>query len=208
MNKPFSYDSPVWQLLGRVGDAFILTILFVLTSVPIFTLGASLTTVYYVALKLAENMDEPLIPMYFKAFKKLFKESLIVSLPVVFAGELMAFIGLYLLKVRPKGAEVIIGIYLIVALLYAFFVNYFFPVLARCATDFAGYYRNAFYLSVKYFSWSILLLVIPVCIYAVGIFVFWPLLLFSQGAALIQCIIIKQIFKQLGWSRNEDEEQA
>ena len=46
----FNYDNPVWRYIGKFGDLIILNILWIICSIPIFTIGASTTAVYYVTL--------------------------------------------------------------------------------------------------------------------------------------------------------------
>ncbi len=53
----FNYDNPVWRFIGKLGDLMILNILWVICSIPIFTMGASTTAVYYVTMKLVRGDD-------------------------------------------------------------------------------------------------------------------------------------------------------
>ena len=57
----FNYDNPVWRFIGKFGDLIILNVLWFVCSIPIFTIGASTTAVYYVTLKLARNDDDPVL---------------------------------------------------------------------------------------------------------------------------------------------------
>ena len=50
-------DNGFFRTLGKLADLMILNILFIVCSIPIFTIGASLTAMYYVTLKMAENED-------------------------------------------------------------------------------------------------------------------------------------------------------
>ena len=47
-------DNGFFRTLGKLADLMILNILFIVCSIPIFTIGASLTAMYYVTLKMAE----------------------------------------------------------------------------------------------------------------------------------------------------------
>ena len=42
----FNYDNPVWRCVGKLGDLILLNILWIICSIPIFTIGASTTAVY------------------------------------------------------------------------------------------------------------------------------------------------------------------
>ena len=46
-----NYDNIFIRMLSRVGDAMLLSILFVLSCVPIITIGAAFTSLYYTAMK-------------------------------------------------------------------------------------------------------------------------------------------------------------
>ena len=53
----FNYDNPVWRFIGKFGDLIVLNILWIITSIPIVTIGASTTAMYYVTLKLVRDED-------------------------------------------------------------------------------------------------------------------------------------------------------
>lgn len=55
----FNYDNPVWRFIGKLGDLILLNILWIVCSIPVFTIGASTTAVYYVTLKLARDEGIP-----------------------------------------------------------------------------------------------------------------------------------------------------
>lgn len=52
MGGLFDYDSKLFQLLLRVSDVVALSLLWLLCSLPILTLGASTSALYYTAMKL------------------------------------------------------------------------------------------------------------------------------------------------------------
>lgn len=35
----FNYDNPVWRFIGKLGDLIILNVLWIVCSIPIFTIG-------------------------------------------------------------------------------------------------------------------------------------------------------------------------
>lgn len=82
----FNYDNPVWRFIGKFGDLIILNVLWFVCSIPIFTIGASTTAVYYVTLKLARNDDGYTIRSFFKSFKENFKQATIIWLIMLAVG--------------------------------------------------------------------------------------------------------------------------
>lgn len=199
MSKFFSYDSLVWRFMGRIADSFILTLLFILTSLPIFTIGTSFTTVYYITLKMADNTEGHIILMYFKFFKKIFAESTKYSLLMILIGAFLAGDILICLHFKNASTTFFMASFFFIGIVYLMLMTYFFPVMARMDGTLIDYMKISFFMSIKYFSWTILLLVIPLCIIVVGLFIFWPLLFFSIGMiAYLQSLIFHQIFKKQG----------
>ena len=82
----FNYDNPVWRFIGKLGDLMILNILWVICSIPIFTMGASTTAVYYVTMKLVRGDDGYTLRNYFKSFKENFKQATVIWLLMLYPG--------------------------------------------------------------------------------------------------------------------------
>ncbi|MEI3476887.1 MAG: DUF624 domain-containing protein [Coprococcus comes] len=112
-------DNKIMNLFSRIVDLLLLNFLFVITSLPVLTLGASLTALFSVSLKLVRNEESYVSRDYFRAFKK-------ISQPFALAGNLMISFqqaGNFYLVLRMISFlfMIFIGIYFL----------YFFPVLAR-----------------------------------------------------------------------------
>ena len=57
MGKLFNIDSPVMRFLGKVADLMILNLVTLLCCIPVVTIGASLTAMHYVLLKMVRNEE-------------------------------------------------------------------------------------------------------------------------------------------------------
>lgn len=75
MNKLFNLDNPVMQFLSAMADLIILNLLTLLCCLPIFTIGASLSAMHYVLLKMARKEESYIVKPFFKAFKDNFKQA-------------------------------------------------------------------------------------------------------------------------------------
>jgi uncharacterized membrane protein YesL len=200
MGKVFSYESPVWKFMGRLLDFFVLTVLWAVTSLPIVTMGTATTTVYYITLKMTKNQDGYIFFTYFKTFKKLFLETLKAWLLALIVGAVLGGDIYICLNISSPIASMLLAALFVVALVYIMTLMYLFPVMARLDNTVMGYIKASFYLAVKNFGWSLLLLVVPVCYILIGVFKFWPLLVISVGLiAYLQSLIYNQIFKVQGW---------
>ena len=68
----FNYDNPIWRFIGKFWDLLIIHILWVICCIPIVTVGAATTAMYYVTLRLVRDDDGYTIRSFFKSFKKNF----------------------------------------------------------------------------------------------------------------------------------------
>lgn len=89
MHNLFSMNSPLMRFLGKVGDLMILNLLFLVTSVPLVTVGASLTAMNYVALKMVRGEDGSVARDYFRSFRRNFLQATAIWLLLVLFGFLL-----------------------------------------------------------------------------------------------------------------------
>lgn len=74
----FCRDSPLWRALTKVVDLIWLNILFVICCIPVFTVGAALSAMYSVTLKMCVNEEGAISQDFFKAFRENFKQATIL----------------------------------------------------------------------------------------------------------------------------------
>jgi len=70
MSNLFSYENPIMQVLMKIGDLIILNVLFLVCSLPIFTIGAAWSGLY-TAMKVMRDPedDSSLVSAFFRGFK-------------------------------------------------------------------------------------------------------------------------------------------
>lgn len=102
-----------------------------MTSLPLVTIGASTTTVYYIALKMADNQEEYLTRMYFKNFVRFFRESTVVWLMALAAGAVLTGDFYICVRIKSPAAAMLMSAFAVIALVYLMTVLYLFPVMAR-----------------------------------------------------------------------------
>ena len=167
MGSIFSYDSPLMTFLTKVADLIIVNILAFICCIPIFTIGASMTALYYVVLKIVRNEECYITKHFFKSFKENFKQATIIWLIMLFFIVVividlivMWFSGI----VFPDWLKIGIAIVLLLLLIA---VVHVFPILARFENTVKGTYRNSFFMGFLAFPRSVAMLacwVIPALI--------------------------------------------
>ena len=61
MDRLFNMDNKFFTVMGRVADLIMLNVVFLICCLPIVTIGASLTALHYVTLKMARNEESSII---------------------------------------------------------------------------------------------------------------------------------------------------
>lgn len=89
-------DKPLFAVLTKLTYSAYLNILWLVCSLPIVTIGASTTALFYVTLKMAEDRDDGLTRMFFKAFRENFKPATKLWLILLAVGSFLAVDGFVL----------------------------------------------------------------------------------------------------------------
>lgn len=207
MAKLFSYDNPVWRFMGRVADVFFLTVFWAVCSLPVITIGASTTALYYVSLKMVKNREGYIGRSFFKAFKDNFMQSTAVWMIMLFIGIFLSADLYFFYHLESRMAVFAFWLFLIFTVLFLFIAVLVFPLEARLDTKTGNLFFMAFMVSMKNFSWVMLMLVTMVCVLAFSIFVFWPILLVAAGtiAYIHSLILVWIVFPKYGWNGDEGE---
>ena len=178
-------DNPVWKYLGRVWDAIWLTLLWIVFSLPIVTIGASTTALLYVAQKIVKDEEGTVIKQFWEAFKSNFKQATIIWLILAAAGVILGVNLWFYYQVNTSFAKMFMVVLIIFTYVYLMVAHYIFAVLARFDNSVKNLFALAFLLAMKNFGWTLLMITVTVCILAIGIFVFAGLLIAGAGAAAL-----------------------
>ena len=212
----FNYDNPVWRFIGKFGDLIILNILWIVCSLPIFTIGASTTAVYYVTLKLARDDDGYTIRSFFKSFKQNFKQATIIWMILLAAGIILG-IDVYVFTRLFTGGEsfrtVMLTVFIAMALIYAAIFTYIFPLQARFFNTVRRTFFNAFFMSLRHLFRTIGILAINGALIAAGFVLMIPpvmmiLMLFGFPLiAFINSYILSPVFQRYTPEEKRDGEE-
>lgn len=193
----FSYDSILSRFLYLVADIVTLHFLWLLCSLPVFTIGASTTALYYSAMKRIRTDEGYVSKNFFKAFKANFRQSTIIWL-------IMAAIGIILyvdLRIGMAAPGLLGRIMLISCsvLLIPFFLIllYIFPVQAKFDNPIRDNFKNAILMSLHNIHYSLLMAAIIAIFVFLGLF-YQPFIgvMLVCGAGLLG-YLLSNIFVQI-----------
>ncbi len=200
MSGFFSYDSKFTQVMNKLVDVVVLSFLWLLFSLPVFTIGASTTALFTTVRQVLREEKGYIIKNYWQAFKLNFKQAtgiwlILLALLIVFIADRWILIHFFLMQGSKIGSLHIVFFFMILyELLWAVYI---FAYISRFELDWKHIMKNAAILSIINLPWSALMIGMMVggglLIYYVSpAFVF----LFPALFGWIFTIILEKIFRK------------
>ena len=211
MHNLFHYENPFIQFLVRVGDLMILNLLFILCSLPVVTLGASLTALHRVTQNMLFEQEEPLLKAFFRAFRQNFKQSTLAWLvELVVIVSLVCDVLLVMAYFNGGLAKAMYILVAVLAILVAGVFSYLMPLIARYENGMRQQVNNAVVLAIIKLPKTLLLMLLnllPVILLLISVPVFVQTLIFWViiGFAFVSFLtssILKPVFQQLEKGNN------
>ncbi len=159
MGKLFNIDSPVMRFLGKVADLMILNLVTLVCCIPIVTIGASLTAMHYVLLKMVRDRECYIVRSFFKSFKANFKQATVIWLIILLVLVIFAA-DLRIINASADFPQVLkIMLYALLMVTYMV-VCYVFPVLSRFDNTVVKTLKNALFMAILSFPKTVLMMVV------------------------------------------------
>lgn len=200
-------DAPVMRFFARLFDLALLQILFLLTSIPLITIGAGLTAMFSVCRKLYQDSVVSLTRTYFEDFKSGFRQSTVAWLVFLACGGLLVLDILYYKGQSEEFLTLpLLVAYVLLALLLAEFI-YVFPLMAWFDNRLSAHFKNAPMLALYHILPTVLLgaLYWLVSKIFLGLLPVTILLGISGSAYLATCMLSK-VFERHGALPDTPEE--
>lgn len=149
----FDANNRVFRYFNRIFDMIVLNVLFVITCIPVITIGPALTALYYVSVNTWARGDGYIFQMYLKSFKENFKQAIILWIGMAAAGAVVIFNFSFWLNnafaVMGKGmGSVAIAFSAILLFLYAVIFTYVWVLLAKFENTVWHTVKNALFIGI------------------------------------------------------------
>lgn len=155
-------DNGFFRAMGRLADLMLLNIIFIIFSLPIFTIGASTTALYYVTLHMAANEEGYVFRSFLKSFRQNFKQATIIWLIMLFAGCILGLDMYILNRANTSLSTVMLVMISATSILYLMVLIYVFPLLSRFENKVSTTLRNAFIMAIADFPRTLVMMVIVI----------------------------------------------
>ena len=206
----FKYDSPFVQTCNKIVDCICLSILWLVTSLPIVTVGASTTALYY-AVNTGIRCDKGGIwRAYWRSFRTNFKQATVLWLLLLvvyglLGGSCYSAYTLCLNGALPK--EMFFFLLIVLGLVMAW-ANMLFPYLAKFRNSTKMILKNCFGIGLLNLHIALLQPVFFVLV-IVGISFFPIAILCAPGVYMVlSCYTLEPVFRKYMSEEDRAKEEA
>lgn len=152
MRKILTFEGPVIQFFHTTGELIIATMLFLLFCIPIVTAGASVTSLYYTVIKSVRRDRGYVTSEFMRSLRRTLGKGSVLTV-----GILVWFGLLWLGRMRTDGHMALAyNVLIIVSICVSVYI---FSVLSRFEMKLIGIIKLSFVMSIRYFYYTILILV-------------------------------------------------
>lgn len=205
MNKLFDADNKLNRFLAKVFDCGIVSVLWLLCSIPVFTMGASTIAMYTITLKMVRNEEGAIARGFFKAFRENFKQSIPVTLIGIVVYSVLFVDYLVIRGAGLAAGRIIAGLICAAAILFTAVYAYVCPLLAMFDNSVKNTFNNAWRLAALHPAETVMFVILNVgphvyfFIRPDHFFIILPLwiLLGPGGLAYIMSVYFRKIFDKL-----------
>ena len=214
--KFFSYESKFSQLLMKLCYACYLNLLWLLCSLPVFTIGASTTALYYASLKVVRGEESYVGRLFFRAFRENFRQATVLWLILLGVGLFLGADGyiLYHLRLTSTGTlaviwTLVLAVVIAAAVIYVIVLEHIFPLLASVSNTNRAMFKNAFLIGTHYLFATILVFAVHFAMFFAVVAWFTPLIVFGEGlCALISAWLLNRMLISVSGTPEEKTEET
>lgn len=170
MESLFGPDGKVNKALGFVKDLMVLGVIALVCCLPIVTIGASLTALNYVALRIARGEEGYIARDFFRSFRESFKASTIIWMVMLVLIALFAadsYIMSHSAISYPDAMKIVLAVALAAVLLV---MTYMFPLISKFQNSIRGYVKNGIMMTILNLPKAIIMLVFYALPSVIGVY--------------------------------------
>ena len=192
--KFLNYESKPSQFIIKLCYSCFLNLLWAVCSLPVFTIGASTTALWYASLKIIRGQEYNAGALFFRSFKQNFKQATQLWLILLSAGILLGGDIWILLHLRAgtTGTPAVFWTLLLApviaaSVVFVIVLLWVFPLLASVDNTNTAMLKNSFLIGTHYLFATIMMFAIHFAMAYVIISLFTPMFLMGEGLCVLIC---------------------
>ncbi len=206
----FNYDGVLVQTCNKIADCLCLSLLWLLSSLPVVTIGASTTALYASVNRCIRRAEGGVWKTFWQAFRRNFRQATVLwlGLLVLYALLSACCYSAYLMCVSGYLPKEMFYFSLLVAAIFTLWASFLFPYLARFQNNTRTILKNCVFIAIMNFPVGVLnLLLLALPLIAVGMF---PLsILCAPGVCMVlRCYALEPVFRKYMTKEDREKEAA
>ena len=197
----FNPENDFWRLIEKLVDLFLLSVFWLVCSLPVFTLGPATAALYRTVARCIRGSERKSWSLFFRTFRENFKVGALTTLVVVAVGAVLfvLYTLLYQTASLNRAGYILFMAYYVFLLLPLGLLCYLFPVLSQFEFGVGGLLSNCAKLAIALLLYAAL----TVCLNFFLAIAVTPALLALLHSLLLERIFAPYIRQQLGEDDND-----
>lgn len=193
----FKMTSPLGKILSKLLDLFLLQIYFLLTSIPVFTIGAGVTAMFSVCRRIQDEEQTAVTREYFTAFRASFAQATVAWLVIGLAAALLGISISYYYRLESMARLVPMSVAGLLLVIDTALFIYLFPLMAWFDNSLKQHFRNAAILAAHHWKITLLVALLYAFTFLLAIRIIPFLLLIAvSGCAFYANLLLRKVFVQ------------
>lgn len=161
MDNLFRYDNKFFEILGKITNIVILNLLFIISCLPVITIGASITALYYVAMQMVKEEETYIVKEFIKRFKENFKISTLVWCIMLIIGSVLA-VDLYASTLISNKiiSNILKLVFTMISIIYIFALTYVFPIISKFENSIKNTIINSILISIQSLPYTVIMVIL------------------------------------------------
>lgn len=195
----FNYDNPVLSFLTKVWHMMLLGIYWIITSIPIVTIGAATASMYRTAAKVIKKDDGTVTKDYFSFFVKNLKGGIKLTLLHLLLLALLCifFQGCFLMEEGSFSRRLYLAFGLVLAVVFLAMSCHLYPLFSRFEyAKTTHYIRSSFFLCLRHPIKTLQLVLCPILLSLLLLVSPVAIVLYPSVTAYASVLVLEPVFKQ------------
>lgn len=201
-------DGPISNGINKIGNMILVSLLWLICSLPVVTIGSATAALYYTTVKVVRRENGYVTQEFFNSFKANLKNGILFSVGYIAIALILCLDIYYVLGSKMNQGSMYMMIYYMIIFLVSGILVYLFPNLSRYKMKRLDLIKLSFYMAFRHLPTTIILLIL----YIVSGIITWlvpiPCILFIPGGiSYISSFLLERIMlKYMGRPKADSEE--
>lgn len=202
-------DGKLIFFMTKLGHIIILNIIWLLTCIPVFTIGTATTSLYYSMVKNVRHDRGYPVAEYFRSFKRTFASGSLITVCIAIWLFALYHLRTIALSYGTDTDIFLSRMYVTLMIVTACILLYLFPVLSRFDMKISSMLKLSFVMTFRYIGFTVIIMGLSA--FMIWLYIFYlpiPVILFLPGIWCYVCTYMMEKVLRKYMTKTENDEDA